>query len=261
GRHPGSSGSGDRPRHWRLPDRDRRLALDLLRERSGQRRGDHDRTAHARAGRRAAATAGELARRVQPAGCVRRNAVAGPDSGLCAWIRLAAGRSDRPASDRGLEPTPSSRPVVDLVRTPGMVGPLAALLVNVTAIAGTGFIAPFYLQQALHTSAAVTGLTVIALPIGMSVTSQVGGYIAARWGARQMTAVGTAVIAMGLGLIAPLSGSWHPVDLGWRLAVVGIGLGLFAGPNMAAAMQQAPRHLLATAGATTSLARSLAFAL
>ena len=157
--------------------------------------------------------------------------------------------------------TPSSRPVVDLVRTPGMVGPLAALLVNVTAISGAGFIAPFYLQQALHTSAAVTGLTVIALPIGMAVTSQFGGYIADRWGARQMTAVGTAVIATGLGLIAPLSGSWHPVDLGWRLAVVGIGLGLFAGPNMAAAMQQAPRHLLATAGATTSLARSLAFAL
>jgi len=76
-----------------------------------------------------------------------------------------------------------------------------------------------------------------------------------------MTAVGTVVIATGLGLIAPLSGSWHPVDLAWRLAVVGIGLGLFAGPNMAVAMQQAPRHLLATAGAATSLARSLAFAL
>ncbi|HKA51115.1 MAG TPA: MFS transporter [Candidatus Dormibacteraeota bacterium] len=156
---------------------------------------------------------------------------------------------------------PSSRPVVDLVRAPGMVSPLAALLVNVTAIAGTGFIAPFYLQQALHASSAVTGLTVIAMPIGMAVTSQFGGYVADRWGARQTTAVGTLVIATGLGLIAPLSGSWHPVDLGWRLAVVGIGLGLFAGPNMAVAMQQAPRHLLATGGAATSLARSLAFAL
>ncbi len=51
------------------------------------------------------------------------------------------------------------------------------------------------------------------------------------------------------------------MDFGWRLAVIGVGLGLFAGPNMAVAMQQAPRHLLAATGATTSLARSLAFAL
>lgn len=155
----------------------------------------------------------------------------------------------------------NSRPVVDLVQAPGMAGPLLALLLNVSAIAGTGFIAPFYLQQALHAGSAVTGLTVLALPLGMAVTSQFGGYLADRWGARRMTVVGTLVIAAGLALAAPLPQTWQPADFGWRLGVIGVGLGLFAGPNMAAAMQQAPRHLLATAGATTSLARSLAFAL
>jgi MFS family permease len=155
----------------------------------------------------------------------------------------------------------SSRPVADLMRAPGMAGPLLSLLLNVAGIAGTGFIAPFYLQQALHVGSATTGLVVLALPLGMAATSTLGGYLADRWGARQMTVVGTLVIATGLALAAPLAGSWRPVDLGWRLAVIGVGLGLFAGPNMAVAMQQAPRHLLATAGATTSLARSLAFAL
>lgn len=43
--------------------------------------------------------------------------------------------------------------------------------------------------------------------------------------------------------------------------MTGVGTGLFVGPNMVVAMQQAPRHLLATAGAATELARSLAFAL
>jgi MFS family permease len=95
----------------------------------------------------------------------------------------------------------------------------------------------------------------------MAVTSPVGGYLADRWGAQPMTLIGTLLIAAGLALAAPLPGSWHPLDLGWRLTLVGIGVGLFAGPNMAIALQQAPRHLLATAGATTSLARSLAFAL
>jgi MFS family permease len=155
----------------------------------------------------------------------------------------------------------SSRPAVDLVRAPGMAGPLLTLLLNVGGIAGVGFIAPFYLEQALRAGSAVTGLTVLALPLGMAATSPLGGYLADRWGARRMTVLGTLVIAGGLALVAPLAGSWQPFDLGWRLAVVGVGLGLFAGPNMAAAMEQAPRHLLATAGATTSLARSLAFAL
>ena len=155
----------------------------------------------------------------------------------------------------------SSRGVASLVRTPGMAAPLATLLLNVSAIGGAGFIAPFYLQQVLHQSSAVTGLTVLALPLGMAITSPVGGYLADRWGAQRLTVIGTLLIAAGLALAAPLPGNWHPLDLGWRLSLVGIGVGLFAGPNMAVALQQAPRHLLATAGATTSLARSLAFAL
>ncbi|TMC02221.1 MAG: MFS transporter [Chloroflexi bacterium] len=156
---------------------------------------------------------------------------------------------------------PASRPVVDLVRSSGIAGPMAALLLNVTGIAGLGFIAPFFLEEMLHAGSAVTGLTALALPLGMASASSVGGYLADRWNPRGMTAIGTAVIATGLVLISPLSGGWQPADLAWRLALVGIGMGLFAGPNMVVAMRHAPGHLLGTAGAATGLARSLAFAL
>lgn len=156
---------------------------------------------------------------------------------------------------------PASRPVADLVRAPGMAGPFAGLLLNVAGIAGVGFIAPFFPEQGLHLGSAVTGLVVVALQLGMATASPLGGYLADRWNARGMTVVGTLVITTGLALASPLSGSWQPVDLSWRLAVTGVGIGLFAGPNMAVAMQQAPSHLLGTAGAATSLARSLAFAL
>ena len=156
---------------------------------------------------------------------------------------------------------PASRPVAELVRSSGLGAPLAALLLNVTGIAGAAYIAPFFLEQRLHASSAVTGLAVLAFPLGMALTSSLGGYLADRWQARGMTVIGTLVIALGLVLLAPLSNAWQPLDLSWRLAVVGVGIGLFAGPNMAVAMQQAPAHLLGTAGAATSLARSLAFAL
>jgi MFS family permease len=156
---------------------------------------------------------------------------------------------------------PASRPVAELVRSSGMSGPIAALLLNVTGISGAGFIAPFFLVQTLHEGSAVTGLVVLALPLGMASASSLGGYLADRWNARGMTVIGTVVIATGLALIAPLSGGWQPADLMWRLGLVGAGMGLFAGPNMAVAMRQAPGHLMGTAGAATSLARSLAFAL
>jgi MFS family permease len=95
----------------------------------------------------------------------------------------------------------------------------------------------------------------------MAAASPFGGYLADRWGGRNTALVGILVVAGGLLLVVPLGADWRPLDLAWRLGVVGIGTGLFAGPNQAVAMQQAPRHLLATTGAATGLARSFAFAL
>ncbi|HEY4026432.1 MAG TPA: MFS transporter [Candidatus Dormibacteraeota bacterium] len=156
---------------------------------------------------------------------------------------------------------PSSRPVVALVRAPGMAPPLVAILLSIAGLSGAVFIAPFYLEQVLHTGSAVTGLVVLAQPLAMAVASPFGGYLADRWGGHRTAAIGTLAMLAGLALMAPLGAGWHPLDLAWRLAVAGVGTGLFAGPNMTVAMALAPRHLLATTGAATGLARSLAFGL
>ena len=58
-----------------------------------------------------------------------------------------------------------------------------------------------------------------------------------------------------------LQDSWNPPDLAWRLFLAGCGIGLFNAPNMAVAMGNAPRRLLAPAGASPSLARTMGFAL
>ena len=155
----------------------------------------------------------------------------------------------------------TSRPVLDLLRSPGIAAPVVALLCTVTGIAGAQFLAPYFLQESLHVGTAVTGLVVLAQPAAMAPVSPIGGYLADRWGARRTAVTGALVMVAGLVLLAPLSAGWQPFDLAWRLAIVGIGTGLFAGPNMAIAMRHAPPHLLATTGAATGLARSLAFAL
>jgi hypothetical protein len=72
---------------------------------------------------------------------------------------------------------------------------------------------------------------------------------------------GVALFVIGLFATVPLNPEWGAVDLAWRLAVVGAGAGLFSGPNQSAVMSSAPRALLATTGATTSMARQLGFSL
>jgi hypothetical protein len=62
-------------------------------------------------------------------------------------------------------------------------------------------------------------------------------------------------------LLCQASASVRPVDQSWRLALVGLGMGLFSGPNQTTIMNLTPRHALATAGAATALTRSLGFAL
>ena len=155
----------------------------------------------------------------------------------------------------------SSRAVRDLLRVPGMAGPHIALLVAFAAAALIQFLAPFYLQQIVHASAAVTGLTILAFPVAMAVLGTISGALADWWGSRPTAVAGTFVVTVGLLLLAPLGGSWTVGDLLWRLAVLGVGVGLFNAPNMTMAMSTAPHDLLGTTAASTSLARQLGLAL
>jgi MFS family permease len=156
---------------------------------------------------------------------------------------------------------PTSRTVRDLLRTPGEVGPHVALASAATAIGTVFFITPYFVQRELGESVSVAGATLLAFPAGMAVMGPVGGMLGDWWGARRTAVLGTALFTVGLALLLPMDGSWGPTDLAWRLFLAGCGNGLFNAPNMAMAMTHAPRPLLATTGASTSLARQLGFAL
>lgn len=155
----------------------------------------------------------------------------------------------------------ASLPVRRLLRAPGMPGPHLALVTSYTALLLTQFLAPFYLRHVLGAPAAVTGLTLLAYPAATAVAGPVSGALSDRGGARPVATAGAAVVTAGLALLAPLGPGWAPVDVAWRLAVVGIGFGLFVTPVQALAMSGAPRQMLGTTAATTNLARQLGIAL
>jgi MFS family permease len=163
---------------------------------------------------------------------------------LVAWLRM-------PASDA----------VRQLLRVPGMTQPLAALAAAATAIGTVFFVVPYFLQRDLGETVSVAGATLLAFPAGMALMGPVGGFLGDCWGPRRTAVVGAIAFTVGLALLLPLDGRWEPADVAWRLLLAGCGNGLFNAPDMAMAMTRAPRPLLATVAASTSVARTMGFAL
>lgn len=156
--------------------------------------------------------------------------------------------------------TAASGPVRALARTPA-AGPITAVLLNALAISLVEFLAPYYLQRTLGLSPLGTAAAILAMPVAMVLGGPVGGFLGDRWGTARTSVLGAAIAGSG-GLLLVFAGDgWHPANLSWRLALVGFGTGLFAGPNFATIMSAAPSGLQGGAGAAQSLARQLGFSL
>jgi MFS family permease len=157
--------------------------------------------------------------------------------------------------------TPASQNVRRLLQVRGMGAPHLALLAQTTSVGVLVFLTPFYLQDALNVSATTAGLAILAFPLATLLLGPAGGVLADLWSARRTALVGVSLFVTGLLATIPLNPGWTATDLAWRLGIVGAGAGLFSGPNQTVAMSAAPRELLGTTGATTSLARQLGFSL
>jgi DHA2 family multidrug resistance protein-like MFS transporter len=82
-----------------------------------------------------------------------------------------------------------------------------------------------------------------------------------RWGTRPPSLLAAFCVGAGLLLLVPLDTRWSPVDVAWRLGIIGLGMGLFAGPNQSAIMGFAPRQVMGTVSGLSGLGRNLGFAL
>jgi Major Facilitator Superfamily len=162
---------------------------------------------------------------------------------LAAWLRRPDGRAVR------------------AMATPGIRASLSALALLATAGSGVQYLMPFFMIRFQHASAVHTGFTVLAYPLAMGLTAPAGGLLADRWSAPRTAVTGAWLVAVADLLLVSASIGSRPVDLSWRLALVGLGMGLFSGPNQTTIMNLAPRDALATAGAAAALTRSLGFAL
>lgn len=134
----------------------------------------------------------------------------------------------------------------------------AAVVTSVCAFAGhmIAFIAlPFYLHNKLGYSPVQTGLLMTPWPLVLVVMAPLSGYLADRYPAGFLCASGSAVMGIGLSLLALL-----PADPGihailWRMALCGIGFGLFHVPNNRTMINSAPRSRSGAAAGMQGTAR------
>lgn len=136
-----------------------------------------------------------------------------------------------------------------------------ALIASSVATGALTFLLPYFLQDDLSLSPGQAGLVVLAFPAATAIAGPAAGALADRLGPLPVGLVGAIVLSVGLLTVLPLDAGWQPVDLVWRLALAGAGMGIFYGPNLTLAMAAAPEQSMGVVGAAISLVRQVGFAL
>ena len=114
---------------------------------------------------------------------------------------------------------------------------------------------PFHLQGALGRSAVQTGLLLTPWPLAVSVIAPMAGRLADRIPAGALGGIGLTVLAIGLGLLASMPLDASDASIMWRMAVCGVGFGLFQPPNNRALLGSAPKARSGAAGGMLATAR------
>src|SRR4030042_372672 len=119
------------------------------------------------------------------------------------------------------------------------------------------FITPFYLQRILHYAPHSVGLTMTAFPLAAMVVAPFSGALSDRIGTGILAGVGAAISAFAVFLMSQLSSSATSLDIMWRLALFGLGAGIFQSPNNRAVMGSAPRLPLGRASGLLATGRNV----
>jgi len=144
---------------------------------------------------------------------------------------------------------------VDLFRLP--LFSLSTLTAVCTfAAQALAFVAlPFYFESQLGRTAVETGFLLTPWPVMVGVMAPVAGRLSDRYSPGLLGGVGLLILAAGLGLLLGMSSSPSALDIGWRMAVCGVGFGFFQAPNVKAIMGSAPPSRSGSASGMVATAR------
>jgi EmrB/QacA subfamily drug resistance transporter len=129
--------------------------------------------------------------------------------------------------------------------------------ITFVTIAGVFILIPFYLENILGYDTRQTGLLLAVIPVGLGAVAPISGSLSDRFGSRPITVIGLVVLLFGYIGLTTLSRETTTLGYILRLLPLGIGMGIFQSPNNSAIMGTVPRERLGIASGLLSITRTL----
>ena len=119
------------------------------------------------------------------------------------------------------------------------------------------FILPFYVSDVLKVDAKALGFLLMLTPVIAGSVAPIGGWLSDRMPPAYLTTTALVVSAAAMLWFSTLTAQSDVADVALRMALGGIGLGVFQAANATLIMGTVPRDRLATGGALISLSMSM----
>jgi len=146
---------------------------------------------------------------------------------------------------------------VDLLRIPVFTLSIGTSIVSFAAQMLAYVAIPFLFQSVLGRSVFATGLLMTPWPLAVGVAAPFAGRLADRVSSGLLGGIGLAIFAVGLFFLSRLGAQPGNFDIAWRMAVCGLGFGLFQSPNNRTIVSSAPKPRSGAAGGMLATARLL----
>jgi MFS transporter, DHA2 family, multidrug resistance protein len=114
---------------------------------------------------------------------------------------------------------------------------------------------PFLLLDAWHMTAGQGGLLMACWPAAVIAAATMAGRLIGRYPGGLLGAIGLGVLALGLALLTEAALHAQAPSLAWRMAVCGVGFGLFQSPNNHTILTSAPPNRSGAASGMLGTAR------
>jgi DHA2 family multidrug resistance protein-like MFS transporter len=144
---------------------------------------------------------------------------------------------------------------VDLFRRPLFA--LSAMTALCTfAAQALAFVAlPFYFESTLGRSPVETGFLMTPWAVLVAIMAPIAGRLSDRYSPGVLGGIGLALLSAGLVTLLYMPPGASAVEIGWRMALCGLGFGFFQAPNLKAIMGSAPPERAGSASGIVATAR------
>ncbi|MBN1830668.1 MAG: MFS transporter [Deltaproteobacteria bacterium] len=130
-------------------------------------------------------------------------------------------------------------------------------LLNFVALNSIVFLTPWFLADALAFDPFRIGTTMMAFAFVTFFMGPISGGLSDRIGSRGLGFTGMIILSFGLFMFSRLTADSKTIDMIWRLAVCGLGGGLFQSPMNSAAMGSAPEQFRGVASSILAMMRNV----